>query len=318
MKKILLTGSTGQIGVELTLALRNRYGAENVIATGHNRPPSDEMAATGPYFHCDVRDAVELKQIVEQQRCDTIFHLASLLSAVAEQRPQQAWDVNVNGLINILETARTHGCAMFFPSSIGAFGPDTPAFDTPQDTIQRPRTLYGVTKVTGELLCEYYHHRYGVDTRGLRYPGLISGKTLPGGGTTDYAADIFFAAVKDGHYDCYLRADTQLDMMYMPDAIDAAIRLMESGGAKLLHRNAYNVTAMSLTPEQLAAEIRKHIPEFTIAYKVDPIRQAIADSWPRHMNDSAARTEWGWRPKFDLAAMVSDMLRQLTAPSAGT
>ena len=218
----------------------------------------------------------------------------------------------MNGLINVLETARIHRCAVFFPSSIGAFGPETPGFDTPQDTLQRPKTLYGITKVSGELLCDYYYHRYGVDTRGLRYPGLISSKALPGGGTTDYAVDIFYAAVKMRHYDCFLRADTQLDMMYMPDAIAAAIKLMEADSARLKHRNAFNVTAMSFTPEQLAAEIQKQLPEFTISYSVDPIRQAIADSWPRHMNDSAARTEWGWQALYDLSAMVKDMLEQIT------
>jgi nucleoside-diphosphate-sugar epimerase len=200
---------------------------------------------------------------------------------------------------------------VFFPSSIGAFGPETPPIDTPQVTIQRPTTLYGVTKVAGELLCDYYFHRFGVDTRGLRYPGLISSKALPGGGTTDYAVDIFYAAVESQRYDCYLRADTRLDMMYMPDAIQAAVQLMEADGAELRHRNAYNVTAMSFTPEQLAAEIRKHLPGFSINYKVDPVRQAIADSWPRHMNDDAARAEWGWRAEFDLPAMVKDMLEQI-------
>ena len=311
MKKILVTGATGQIGVELVPALRDRYGAENVVAAGHHRPPG-ELTRSGPYCRLDVREASALKQIVENYGCDTIFHLASLLSAVAEAKPQQAWDINMNGLINVLEVARTQRCAVFFPSSIGAFGPETPSFDTPQDTLQRPKTVYGITKVSGELLCDYYFHRFGVDTRGLRYPGLISSKALPGGGTTDYAVDIFYAAVKYRHYDCFLRADTQLDMMYMPDAVAAAIELMEADSASLTHRNAFNVTAMSFTPGQLAAEIQKQLPEFTIAYRVDPVRQSIADSWPRHMDDSAARAEWGWRPRFDLTAMVKDMLEQIT------
>jgi nucleoside-diphosphate-sugar epimerase len=311
MKGILVTGAAGQIGVELTQALREKYGSGNVVATGYNRQPLNELKQTELYCRLDVRDASALNQIVEDYQCNTIFHLASLLSVVAEAKPLEAWDTNMNGLINVLEAARTYHCAVFFPSSIGAFGPETPGFDTPQDTMQRPKTLYGITKVSGELLCDYYHHRFGVDTRGLRYPGLISNKALPGGGTTDYAVDIFYAAVKNRHYDCFLRADTQLDMMYMPDAIAAAITLMEVDSARLKHRNAFNVTAMSFTPEQLAAEIQKHLPDFTISYSVDPVRQAIADSWPRHMDDSAARTEWGWETKYDMTTMVKDMLEQI-------
>lgn len=311
MRKILVTGATGQIGTELTQALRNQYGAKNVVAAAYNSHPPAAFLESCPFYRMDVRDAATLEQIVAENRCDTIFHLAALLSAVAEARPQEAWDININGLLNVLETARKHRCAVFFPSSIGAFGPGTPEFDTPQDTIQRPATIYGVTKVSGELLCDYYYRRFGVDTRGLRYPGLISSKVLPGGGSTDYAVDIFYAALKNRHYDCFLRADTQLDMMYMPDAIDAALKLMAADAGKLRHRNAFNVTSMSFTPEQLAAEIRKHIPDFTIGYAVDPVRQAIADSWPRHMNDSAARAEWGWQPCFDLPAMVIDMLEKI-------
>ncbi|MGJ0486945.1 MAG: NAD-dependent epimerase/dehydratase family protein [Methylomicrobium sp.] len=310
MKKILVTGATGQIGSELTQILRDIYGMENVIATS-NRPPSDERAATGPFYLLDVRTGNRLEQIVADHHCDTIFHLAALLSAVAETRPQEAWDINMNGLINVLETARKHHCAVFFPSSIGAFGPGTPPIDTPQDTLQRPTTIYGITKVSGELLCDYYHRHFGVDTRGLRYPGLISSKALPGGGSTDYAVEIFYAALSRRHYDCFLADDTQLDMMYMPDAIDAAIKLMNTAPSKLRHRNAFNVTSMSFTPAELAAEIQKHIPDFTIGYQIDPVRQAIASSWPRHMNDSAARAEWDWRPRFDLAAMVTDMLEKI-------
>jgi nucleoside-diphosphate-sugar epimerase len=297
--------------VELTQALRDKYGTKNVTAAGHNSQPPGDLIQTGRYCQFDVRDVSALNQVVENYHCDTVFHLASLLSAVAEAKPLEAWDTNMNGLINVLEVARTHGCAVFFPSSIGAFGPETTGFNTPQDTIQRPKSLYGITKVSGELLCDYYFHRYGVDTRGLRYPGLISNKALPGGGTTDYAVDIFYAAVKNRHYDCFLRGDTQLDMMYMPDAVTAAINLMEADSARLQHRNAFNVTAMSFTPEQLAAEIQKHLPDFTIGYKVDPVRQAIADSWPRHMDDSAACAEWGWQAQYDLSATVKDMLEQI-------
>ncbi|NOT10721.1 MAG: NAD-dependent epimerase/dehydratase family protein [Methylococcaceae bacterium] len=317
MKTILVTGATGQIGVELTQALLERYGGDKVIATDYNNQPHNGWPQTSHFFRLDVRDATTLNEIVENYQCDTIFHLASLLSAVAETKPLEAWDININGLLNVLEVARTHRCSVFFPSSVGAFGPEAPSFDTPQDSLQRPKTLYGITKVSGELLCDYYYHRFGVDTRGLRYPGLISNKALPGGGTTDYAVDIFYAAVKNRHYDCFLRADTQLDMMYMPDAIAAAIKLMAADRASLRHRNAFNVTAMSITPEQLADEIQNHLPDFTMTYTVDPLRQAIADSWPRHMNDSAARNEWGWLPQYDLAAMVKDMLIQIATRENG-
>lgn len=312
MKKILITGAAGQIGVELTQVLRDKYGDKNVVPTSYNKPAYGKFIQHETCLSLDVRDASALAHIVEDTQCDTIFHLASLLSAVAEAKPLEAWDINVNGLLNVLEVARTQRCAVFFPSSIGAFGPETPYFDTPQDAIQRPKSMYGITKVSGELLCDYYYHHYGIDTRGLRYPGLISSTALPGGGTTDYAVDIFYAAVKNRHYDCFLRADTQLDMMYMPDAIGAAIQLMETKAATLKHRNAFNVTAMSFTPAQLAAEIQKHLPDFTISYQVDPIRQAIADSWPRHLDDGAARAEWGWQAHYDLAATVTNMLKHIT------
>ena len=311
MKKILVTGATGQIGSELTVALRDRYGAENVIAAGYKTQPDEAFISSGPYCSMDVRDASAIEAIVDQYDIDTIFHLAALLSAVAEQKPQLAWDINMNGLLNILEIARNRNMAVFSPSSIGAFGPTTPAQDTPQDTIQRPNTMYGVTKVSGELLCDYYYSRYGVDTRGVRFPGLISWKTMPGGGTTDYAVEIFYAAIKHQHYDCFLQADTRLDMMYMPDAIHAAISLMEAESDKLIHRNAFNVTAMSFTPQELANEIKKIIPGFTISYVIDPVRQAIAESWPRNMDDSAAREEWGWKPEFDLNMTVKEMLLKL-------
>ncbi len=311
MQKILVTGATGQIGSELTLALRERYGAENVFAAGHRRPADESLTGSGPCCSVDVRDAATLTALVADHQVDTIFHLASLLSAVAEDGPQLAWDVNANGLVHVLEAARMHGCAVFFPSSIGAFGPSTPRDNTPQITIQRPNTMYGITKLTGELLCDYYHQRFALDTRGLRYPGLISHRTLPGGGTTDYAVHIFHAALKEGHYDCFLDAGTRLDMMYMPDALRAAMQLMEADSGPLRHRNSFNVTAMSIAPEDIAAEIEKHIPGFTISYAVDPVRQAIADSWPKHMDDSAARREWGWQPGYDLAAMVEDMLTKL-------
>jgi nucleoside-diphosphate-sugar epimerase len=252
-----------------------------------------------------------MKSVVKEYKIETIYHLAALLSGTAEAKPQKAWHLNMNGLYIILELAREFNCAVFTPSSIGAFGPSTPRKNTPQDTIQRPNTLYGVTKVAGELLCDYYHTRFGVDTRGLRYPGIISNETLPGGGTTDYAVEIFYKALEEGNYTCFLKSDTYLDMMYMPDAIDGAINLMETDPDNLKHRNAFNVTAMSICPHDLYQEIKKHIAHFEIAYDIDPVRQAIADSWPSCMDDSAAREEWGWNPQYTLSSMTCDMLEEL-------
>ncbi len=313
MKRILITGAAGQIGTDLTLTLREKYGGDNVIAAVHKHEPDKEIKKSGPNCSLDIRDQTTLESIVKEHNIDTIFHLASLLSAVAENKPQLAWDINMNGLMNVLETARIHNCAVFFPSSIGAFGPLTPAENTPQDTIQHPNTMYGITKVSGELLCDYYQKHFAVDTRGVRYPGLISHKTLPGGGTTDYAVHIFYAALKDKHYDCFLKSDTRIDMMYMPDAIKAAVQLMEADSDQLKHRNGYNITAMSFAPQDIAEEIKKHIPDFTMNYKIDPVRQAIAESWPRHMDDSAARKEWGWRQDYNLKTMVGDMLIKLSS-----
>ena len=308
MRKILVTGAQGQIGSELVPALRERYGADNVVSTYHRKLPEAE---TGPVEHLDSTDTRQLDDIVRRHGIGTIHHLAAMLSATGEAEPQAAWDVNMGSLYTVLEAARQHNCALFFPSSIGAFGPGTPLDGTPQDTIQRPNTIYGVSKVSGELLCDYYAHRFGLDARGLRYPGLISYVTLPGGGTTDYAVDIFYRARSDGHYTCFLAPDTRLDMMYMPDATRAAIELMEADTATLRHRNSFNVTAMNFTPEEIAAAIRVHLPDFTIDYDVDPVRQAIADSWPNFMDDSVARTQWGWTPRYDLESMTADMLQKL-------
>jgi nucleoside-diphosphate-sugar epimerase len=306
--KILVTGALGQIGSELVDALRARYGEEAVVASDIRMPPRGNE---GPFDFVDCTNLRSLNEAVRRHGIGTIYHLAALLSAVAESKPQVAWDVNMGGLYRVLEVARENRCAVFFPSSIGAFGPTTPLDHTPQDTLQRPTTMYGVTKVAGELLCDYYFHRFGVDTRGVRFPGLISHVAPPGGGTTDYAVEIFYEAIRHRQYTCFLGPDTRLDMMYMPDAKKAAIEVMEVDPSRLAHRNAFNVTAMNFTPEELAAEIRKHIPEFKIDYQVDPIRQAIADSWPRSLDDSAARAEWGWDPEFDLPAMVGDMLANL-------
>lgn len=311
MKKILVTGATGQIGSELVPALRKRYGADNIVALGHKQAPSKELLKSGPFCTGDVRDFSALEKIVKKYDTGSIYHLAALLSAVAEEKPQLAWDVNINGLRNVLEAARLYGCSIFFPSSIGAFGPTTPADDTPQDTIQRPNTMYGISKLAGELLCDYYYRRFGVDTRGLRFPGLISYLTPPGGGTTDYAVEIFYSAVKEKRYQCFLRKGTRLDMMYMPDAVRAAIELMEADPSKLVHRNAFNVTAISIAPEDICTEIQKTIPGFKMTFRVDPLRQAIANSWPHHMDDSAARREWGWKPRYDLPAMTADMIEKI-------
>jgi len=310
MRRILVTGALGQIGAELVVALRERRGADQVIASDI-RMPAGPTDSDGPFEYVDITVRRMIDEAVHKHDVGTIYHLASLLSATAEEKPHVAWDVNMGGLYRVLEVARENRCAVFFPSSIGAFGPSTPKDQTPQDTLQRPTTMYGVTKVAGELLCDYYYRRFGVDARGVRYPGLISYVAPPGGGTTDYAVEIFYEAIKNARYTCFLGPDTCLDMMYMPDAVKAAIDLMNADSDRLEHRNAFNVTSVNFTPEQLAAEIRKHIPEFVIDYEVDPVRQDIADSWPDSLDDSAARAEWGWDPEYDLEAMTRDMLENL-------
>jgi nucleoside-diphosphate-sugar epimerase len=309
MKRILVTGAAGQVGSELVPELRRIYGETNVLATDIHVPEDAE----GPYRRLDCMDAAALAAAVRDQRADAIFHLAALLSATAEKDPQRAYTINMTTLTNVLEVARELKCAVFTPSSIGSFGPSTPKDPTPQDTLQRPSTMYGVTKVAGELLCDYYHTRFDVDTRGVRYPGLISHVAQPGGGTTDYAVHIFYEALQSQRYTCFLKSDTQLDMMYMPDAVRAAIELMEADSSRLQHRNAFNVTAMQLTPDSLAALIRARLPQFRIAYDVDPMRQRIADSWPKRLDDSAARDEWGWRSRYSADATVDDMLTKLSA-----
>lgn len=312
MKKILVTGGLGQIGTELIMTLRGVYGNENVIASSIEPDCPDFIRETGVYESVDVLDAKKLGEVCRKHDINQIVHLAAILSAVGESKPQLAYDINMNGLFNVLEVARETGSGVFTPSSIAAFGPSTPKDMTPQDTVQRPTTMYGVTKVAGELLCDYYHQRYGVDTRGVRFPGLISYKALPGGGTTDYAVHIYYEAIKNRKYTSYIAQGTKMDMMYMPDAIKSILDLMEADPSKLIHRNAFNIAAMSFAPEDLAAEIMKHIPDFRLDYAVDPVRQEIADSWPNSLDDSAARAEWGWKPEYDIAKMTADMLEKLS------
>lgn len=309
--RILVTGAVGQIGSELTVELRRRYGADRVVATGHRTKPSAILCEGGPFEFVDVSRRETVEAVVEKHDIDTVYHLAAILSAVGEDKPHLAWDVNINGLYNVLEIARERQLSrVFCPSSIAVFGPDTPRDRTPQETILRPSTMYGVTKVSGELLCDYYVRRFGVDVRGLRYPGIISSETLPGGGTTDYAVAIYYEAVARKRYTCFVREDTVLPMMYMPDCIKGTIDLMEADFSRLKHHADFNLAAMSFSAGELAAAIKVHIPEFECDYRPDR-RQAIADSWPRSIDDSAAREEWGWQPSFDLAAMTEDMLARL-------
>ena len=312
MKNVLVIGSTGQIGSELTMKLRREIPGSSVVA-GYipGAEPKGELLESGPSAIADVRDAAGLARIADEYRIDTIFNLAALLSAVAEKRPLMAWDIQVNGLLNILEVAREKNIAVFTPSSIGSFGPETPRVDTPQDTIQRPRSMYGVTKVATELLSDYYFHKYGVDTRSVRFPGLISYVQLPGGGTTDYAVEVFYSAVKGEQYVCPIAPDTRMDMMYMPDALDAAVKLMQADPSRLVHRNGFNIAAMSFSPEELFSVIRSMEPSFSWRYEVDPLREAIAASWPDRMDDSCAREEWDWKPVYGIEETCRDMLKNL-------
>ncbi|VTS81473.1 NAD-dependent epimerase/dehydratase, L-threonine dehydrogenase [Enterococcus hirae] len=309
MKKVLVTGCLGQIGSELVLRLREDLGNENVVATDIRMP---EKLEDGELFEIlDVMDYEKMRALVEKYQVDTLIHLAALLSAVAEAKPKFAWDLNMVGLVNALEVAREFKLKFFTPSSIGAFGPNTPKDETPQDTLQRPTTMYGVTKVAGELLCDYYYTKYGVDTRGVRFPGLISYKTLPGGGTTDYAVDIYYSAIKEGKYTCFIDRGTAMDMMYMPDAIEAIVQLMNADPKNLVHRNAFNISAMSFEPEEIKESIKKVFPDFEMDYAVDPVRQSIADSWPNSLDISCAQKEWGFQPRYDLDKMTQDMLSKL-------
>ena len=313
IKRVLVTGSEGQIGVELTVALRKRYGGEAVVASDVKVDPARREQHEGPFEICDVTDADALRTVCQKHGVDTIVHMAAVLSATGEKDPERAWRVNVTGLMNALETARElHLNRVLCPSSIAVFGAGCPRKNTPQETVLKPATMYGVTKVTGELLCDYYVRRYGVDARGLRYPGIISSEALPGGGTTDYAVEIFYKAVEEGRYTCFLREDTRLPMMYMPDCLKATMDLMEADFERLEHHGDFNVASMSFTAGELAAEIARRVPGFRVEYRPDE-RQSIADSWPESIDDSAARREWGWKPSFDLASMTKDMLERLSA-----
>lgn len=308
MKRIMITGALGQIGTELTLKLREIYGIDNVLATDLRRPEEGAKVLEGPFEALDVTDAERMDKLAADFKADTLMHMAALLSATAEKNPVFAWNLNMGGLLNALEVARKYKMQFFTPSSIGAFGPSTPADNTPQVTIQRPTTMYGVNKVSGELLCDYYFHRFGVDTRGVRFPGLISHVKEPGGGTTDYAVEIYFKAIREGKYTSYINKGTYMDMMFMDDAIDAIIMLMEAPAENLKDRNAFNVTAMSVDPEMIAASIRKVMPDFELDYDVDPVREGIAQSWPNSIDATEAKKQWGFEPKFDLDAMTKEML----------
>lgn len=314
MKNVLVIGSTGQIGSELTRELRKRYGNDSIIA-GYIKgaEPKGELKESGPSAEADVTNPEMIANIVKKYNVDTIYNLAALLSVVAEKKPQLAWKIGIDGLWNILEVARENNCAVFTPSSIGSFGLSTPHTQTPQDTVQRPGTIYGVSKVTTELLSDYYFKKYGVDTRSVRFPGLISYVTPPGGGTTDYAVDIYYSAVRGEKFVCPIKKGTLMDMMYMPDGLHAAISLMEADPTRLVHRNGFNIASMSFDPEEIFQAIKRHKPNFEMEYDVDMLKQGIADSWPDSLDDSCARAEWDWKPQYDLESMTVDMLKNLEA-----
>lgn len=312
MKNILIIGATGQIGSELTMTLRGIYGNEHVIC-GYipSAAPQGILLESGPAEICDVTDPEAIAAVVKKHNIDSIFNLAALLSVVAEGKPKLAWKIGIDGLWNVLEVAHENGCAVFTPSSIGSFGPGTPKVNTPQDTVQRPRTIYGVSKVTTELLSDYYYIKYGVDTRSVRFPGLISYVAPPGGGTTDYAVDIYYSAVKGEKFVCPIPKGVYMDMMYMPDALNACVQLMEADPAKLIHRNGFNIAAMSFDPEGIYAAIKAEKPDFQMEYQVDELKKSIATSWPDSLDDSCARAEWGWKPEYDLQKMTKHMLQKL-------
>ncbi|QLH74647.1 MAG: NAD-dependent epimerase/dehydratase family protein [Methanomassiliicoccales archaeon] len=311
-KRVLVTGATGQIGSELVPELRKRYGGQNVIAAGHRRRPSEEMLRSGPYIELDLTDRAAVMEAVKGHDIEVVYHLAAILSGIGEKDPMYAWNVNMSSLVNMLEACRTCRCEkMFWPSSIAVFGPSSPRLNTPQDAVLLPTSMYGVTKVSGELLCNYYHSKFGLDVRSVRFPGIISSETLPGGGTTDYAVEIFHHAIRNGRYKCFVRKDTVLPMLYMPDCIKCTLGIMEAPAEKVRRHDGYNVTGMSFSVEELVEEIRKHIPDLEVTYEPDH-RQTIADSWPMSLDDSAARRDWGWSPDYDLSRMTRDMIERLT------
>ena len=305
---VLVIGSSGQLGLELLQRLRQIHGSSHVVASDIKKAPDFE----GPFELLDVLDKEALFALVRKYEIGEIYLLAALLSAIGEEKPLKAWELNVNGLLNVLELARETGIRVYWPSSIAVFGSNTPKENTPQHTIMEPSTVYGFSKLAGERWCEYYHKRYGVDVRSLRYPGLIGWKTPPGGGTTDYAVHIFHEAIEKGHYASFLSANTRLPMMYMPDAIEATIRLMQAPPEQIQIRSSYNLTGFSFTPEELGAAIREQMPSFELSYDIQPLRQAIADSWPASIDDSAARHDWNWKPEFSLHDMTRDMLHNLS------
>ena len=311
MKKILIVGAGGQIGSELVPHLRSIYGNNNVVAADISAEKCKVLAEAGPFEELNALDGEKYTAIVKKYGIDTIFNLVALLSATGEKNPVLAWNINIGALTNSLNIAKDNDCAVFTPSSIGSFGASTPHTKTPQDTIQRPRTMYGVTKVTTELLSDYYFNKYGVDTRAVRFPGIISNVTPPGGGTTDYAVDIYYSAVKGEKFVCPIKQGTLMDMMYMPDALNAAITLMEAESERLIHRNAFNIASMSFDPETIYQAIKKHVPQFEMIYDIDPLKQRIADSWPDSLDDTCAREEWGWKPAYNLESMTVDMLEKL-------
>ncbi|HIW52734.1 MAG TPA: NAD-dependent epimerase/dehydratase family protein [Candidatus Alistipes excrementipullorum] len=310
MKRILIVGAGGQIGSELTTYLRGIYGNANVVATDVRECKA--LGADGPFEVLDALNATAMASVVARHHVDTIFNLVALLSAVGERNPQMAWNINIGALMNSLEVARQHHCAVFTPSSIGAFGPNSPKVKTPQDTIMQPTTIYGICKVTGEMLGNYYAHKYGMDTRSIRFPGIISNLTHPGGGTTDYAVEIYYEAIKTHRYTCAVPKGVYMDMIYMPDVLRACVELMEADPTKLVHRNSFNIASMSFTPEIIAAEIKRHIPDFVMDYDIDPVKEEIARSWPDSLDDTCAREEWGWAPQWDLSRTTEDMLKVLT------
>jgi len=312
MKKILVLGAGGQIGSELVPYLRSIYGTNNVVAADIDKTKCIALAEQGPFEEINALDGEGYAAVVKKHNIDAIYNLVALLSATGEKDPLLAWKINMGALTNSLNIAKDNGCAVFTPSSIGAFGNDTPKDNTPQDTLQRSSsTIYGVCKVSGELLSDYYFNRFGVDTRSVRFPGIVSYVTLPGGGTTDYAVEVYYDAIRKGSFTSNIAEGTYMDMMYMPDALNAAVQLMEADPTKLIHRNSFNIASMSFEPSQIAAEIKKHMPDFTMDYNVDEVKQTIANSWPNKMDDTCARAEWGWAPKYDLESMTVDMLAKV-------